>query len=72
MKKGRFGIKNPRSYYVLGLMEQEEDNEAPIGNEWSNQIFESKINEVPGDENIIQKVMKTMRSVKDLLFGLYR
>ena len=53
-------------------MEQDEDNEDPIGNDWSNQIFESKINEVAGDENIIQKAMKTMRSVKDLLFGLYR
>ena len=72
MRKGIFDVKNPRTNYGLDLTEQDEDDKDPITNDWSSQISESKTNEVPVEDNIIEKALKSMRSVKDLLFGLYR
>ena len=72
MRKGIFDVKNPRTHYGLDLTEQEENDEDPITNDLSNQISESETNEVPVENNIIEKALKSMRSVKDLLFGLYR
>ena len=72
MRKGIFDVKNPGTYYGLDLTEQEENDEDPITNDLSNQISESETNEVPVENNIIEKALKSIRSVKDLLFGLYR
>ena len=72
MRKGISNLKNPRTNYGLDLTGQAEDNEVSITNDSSNQISESKTNDVPKEDDIIKKAMKKMRSVKDLLFGLLR